>query len=175
MALSEDQIVRYGRQILLKDVGGRGQERLLSSPVRVRGGGPAIDDAVAWLLAGGTPIAPGTNPGGFLAQISVVAPAAAEPVAELVAQGLTSTAKRQVIVGAGVAFRSPEACLECWELTHPLLGAEPPPLGAGSLAALAVQRLVLGWSEALGIVRWRGDHFETGVVPPCLHQDKTQQ
>ena len=56
MALSEDQIVRFGRQILLRELGGRGQERLLSSPVRVLGAGPAIDGAIAWLLAGGTPV-----------------------------------------------------------------------------------------------------------------------
>ena len=34
-------------QILLRELGGRGQERLLSAPIYVRGRGPAIDDAIA--------------------------------------------------------------------------------------------------------------------------------
>ena len=41
MALREDQILRYSRQILLKDVGGRGQEALLEAGVRLEGDGPA--------------------------------------------------------------------------------------------------------------------------------------
>jgi adenylyltransferase/sulfurtransferase len=37
MALSDAQIERYSRQILLPDVGGRGQERLLTTRVAIRG------------------------------------------------------------------------------------------------------------------------------------------
>src|SRR3990167_4473352 len=103
MPLREDQIVRYGRQILLRELGGRGQERLLASPVRVLGGGPEVEDAVAWLLAGGTPIAlaPGVTLGGFLigAELLTLNPDALpahEPVADLVPWGLTSTAPAQV-------------------------------------------------------------------------------
>ena len=33
MALREDQILRYSRQILLREVGGRGQEKLLAGGV----------------------------------------------------------------------------------------------------------------------------------------------
>lgn len=177
MALREDQIVRYGRQILLRELGGRGQERLLGNPVRVLGSGPAIDDAVSWLLAGGTPVslAPGATPGGFLTGVGLEAlnPDAAPrvpPTIDLLPRGLTSQARAQVVVGAGVAFRSALACDECWKKTLEQLCAEPEPAGAGSLAALAVQRLVLGWAAPLGLIRWTGDRFQAGVLPTCSHQ-----
>lgn len=174
MALREDQIVRYGRQILLRDVGGRGQERLLAGPVRVLGEGPAIDDAVAWLQAGGTPIEfGGARLSGFLHGTSLELPSQAGAVAELLPRGLTSAAKTQVVVGAGVAYRGPAACEACWALTLESLEADPP-ASAGSLAALTMQRLLLGWSDALGIVRWRGDRFETGSISPCPHSPKAQ-
>ena len=56
MALREDQILRYSRQILLKDVGGRGQEALLEGGARLEGSGPAGLTAAAYLAAGGTPV-----------------------------------------------------------------------------------------------------------------------
>ncbi|HUS65446.1 MAG TPA: ThiF family adenylyltransferase, partial [Kofleriaceae bacterium] len=54
VALREDQIRRYARHVLLPDVGGRGQERLLAAAVAVDlGGGPAAVAAVAYLAAAG--------------------------------------------------------------------------------------------------------------------------
>jgi len=47
--LSDAQIERYGRQILLPEVGGRGQERLLAARVAVAGAGPAAVAAVTLL------------------------------------------------------------------------------------------------------------------------------
>ena len=47
--LSDAQIERYGRQILLPEVGGRGQERLLAARVAVAGAGPAAVTAVTLL------------------------------------------------------------------------------------------------------------------------------
>jgi adenylyltransferase/sulfurtransferase len=41
MALSDPQIERYSRQILLPEVGGHGQERLLAARIAVRGTDPA--------------------------------------------------------------------------------------------------------------------------------------
>ena len=111
--MREDQIVRYGRQILLRDLGGKGQERLLASPVRVLGGGPALDEAITYLLAGGTPIelAPGVAVGGFLtgAELTALNPDAVPsrpPVADLLPHELHSEVAQQVVVGAGVAFRT---------------------------------------------------------------------
>ncbi len=180
--MREDQIVRYGRQILLREVGGRGQQKLLASPVRVWGSSEAIDDAVTWLAAGGTPIERRSDGelSGFLAGTPLEAfspdsKSQLEPVLEVLPVGLTSTAPMQVVVGAGVAFRSPSACDACWQTTCQALASEPPGGPVGSLAALTAQRLVLGWSDALGIVHWRGDRFETGVIPVCQHARIPQQ
>lgn len=179
--MREDQIIRYGRQILLRDVGGKGQERLLASPVHVLGGGPVLEDAVAYLLAGGTPIslAPGVWVGGFLtgAGLDALNPDTASgkpPVAELLPLEQSSTAPVQVVVGAGVAFRDAAACDQCWAQTRAglLPGGGP---SVGSLAALTLQRLVLGWSEPLGLVHWRAGRFETALLLPCPHQTKAQQ
>lgn len=51
MALSDAQIDRFSRQIVLPQIGGRGQERLLSSSVAVAGNG-ALAEIVALYLAG---------------------------------------------------------------------------------------------------------------------------
>ena len=179
MALREDQIVRYGRQILLRELGGRGQERLLGHGVRVLGGGPALDDAVAWLLAGGTPVElePGASSGRLPerrgargAQPRRRSPRA-PPSIELLPCSRSSDSAAQVVVGAGVAFRTAEACDACWDAgPGAQLASQPEPAGVGSLAALAVQRLVLGWAAPLGLVRWTGERFEAGVLPPCPHR-----
>ena len=50
MTLSPAQIERYSRQVILPEVGGRGQERLLAATVSVGGEGPAA--ATAALLLG---------------------------------------------------------------------------------------------------------------------------
>ena len=178
MALSEDQIVRYGRQILLRDVGGRGQERLLTSPVRVIGSGPAIDDAVAYLVAGGTPVElVGPPLRGFLSGVRLQ-PLISPPVVELVLDGEPTTLKSLVVVGQGVAFRTSAACDSCWTamLSSTPLSPSPLPAGAGrgspvgALAALTAQRISLGWSEPLGLVRWTGARFEAVAPPPCTHR-----
>jgi len=47
--LTDAQTERYGRQIILPEVGGRGQERLLAARVAVAGAGPAAIAAVTLL------------------------------------------------------------------------------------------------------------------------------
>ena len=178
--MREDQIVRYGRQLLLRELGGRGQERLLASPVRVLGAGPAIDDAIAYLLAGGTPVElVGPPPEGFLsgAQARSLNPDAAptgEIALEVLPAGLASTAPMQVVVGAGVAFRNADACADCWALTSAVVGPESGLPGLGSLAALAAQRLILGWGESLGLVLWNGARLETAPIRTCQSHSNSQ-
>src|SRR5262245_53557525 len=53
MRLTEEQQERYARHLLLDQLGGQGQERLLSSCVRVRGTGPAARWAARYLAASG--------------------------------------------------------------------------------------------------------------------------
>ncbi|RKH10017.1 ThiF family adenylyltransferase [Corallococcus sp. CA053C] len=88
MALREDQILRYSRQILLRDVGGRGQEALLSGGARVDGLGASGLTATAYLAGGGTPVTGvgsltmGPWSPGFLASAHDVG----RPVVEVLAQ-----------------------------------------------------------------------------------------
>ncbi len=51
MSLNEEQIERYSRQILLPQVGGKGQEKLLAAKVLVIGVG-GLGSPVAAYLAG---------------------------------------------------------------------------------------------------------------------------
>lgn len=175
--LREDRIVRYGRQILLKDVGGRGQERLLSVGVRVHGSGPTVDDAIAWLLAGGTPVELGQarEVHGFLsgAPLTELNPDAASSSAALVVEvlplGRASTAPVQVVLGAGLAFRAADACAGCWERALALLVDGPGPAPLGSLAALVVQRLVLGLEPSVGLLQWAGTGFARSELRCARH------
>lgn len=66
MALREDQILRYSRQILLREVGGRGQQKLLDAPVTLDGSSDVLDVAAAYLAASGTPLIARQMHGGFL-------------------------------------------------------------------------------------------------------------
>jgi len=51
--LADDQIRRYARHVLLREIGGRGQQRLLAGSVRVEGLGRAADEAARYLAAAG--------------------------------------------------------------------------------------------------------------------------
>ena len=53
MKLSISQTQRYARQILLDEVGARGQLRLLATSVRVDGTGAAAEEATRYLVAAG--------------------------------------------------------------------------------------------------------------------------
>lgn len=51
--LRDDQVVRYSRQLLLREVGGAGQQAWLEAGIRVVGSGPALEVAVAYLSGAG--------------------------------------------------------------------------------------------------------------------------
>lgn len=53
MALTEEQVKRYSRHILLNNVGGKGQEKLLSSKVLIIGGGGLGSPIALYLAAAG--------------------------------------------------------------------------------------------------------------------------
>ena len=169
MALSEAQILRYSRQILLREVGGRGQERLLAQGVRVKAQAEAGLTAAAYLAAGGMtvgagpePVAPGAV--GFL----IAARDVGQPADEVLTRALRdvpgeATGARETALlaevparwtgegpwvalgGEGtrgvIVFRGREGCAGCFEATTRALGAPPP--GALGVGLGALGALVL--------------------------------
>lgn len=176
--LTEPQIQRYARQILLREVGGRGQEALLAHPLEVRGAGPALSVAVTYLAAGGTPLRlpAGFAPGGFLegatlAQFNADAVASSAEGCLAAAPRLPSGPAPWILLGAnGVLFRGEAGCAACFELTAAALAPDAAPATAvtvGALAALVAQRLVLGRSEPLGGLAWDGERLVPLAVDRC--------
>ena len=53
MPLSDAQIERYSRQIVLPEIGGRGQQRLLAATVAIAGCGPLAATAARYLVGAG--------------------------------------------------------------------------------------------------------------------------
>ncbi|MCK9565152.1 MAG: ThiF family adenylyltransferase [Methanothrix sp.] len=52
-SFTDEQIRRYSRQIILPEVGGKGQKKLLASMVLVLGAGGLGSSAIAYLAAAG--------------------------------------------------------------------------------------------------------------------------
>jgi hypothetical protein len=169
MALGEEQILRYSRQILLREVGGRGQERLLAGGVRLRGSGVAGLTAAAYLAAGGTaveaestPLEPGAE--GFLVGADEVGAPASEVLGRVLPEvnpdvlplrgegRLAELPATWEGVGPWVAlggdgrrgaviFRGPGGCPRCFEAMTASLGA--PPEGALGTGLGALGALIL--------------------------------
>ena len=169
MALSEEDILRYSRQILLREVGGRGQERLLAGGVRLGASGEAGLTAAAYVAAGGTavvadswPLTPGAE--GFLVPAGQEGQSAADVLARalpefnpdaLAARGTGLLAEVPATwdgegpwvalggegTGGVIVFRAPEGCEACFEATVAEWG--PPPGGALGVGLGALGALVL--------------------------------
>jgi len=169
MALREDQILRYSRQILLREVGGRGQEKLLAGGVRLVGTGPAGLTAAAYVAAGGTaveagaePLSPGTE--GFLVSAGEVGQPASEVLGRVLpdvnADALPPRGTGQLAelpthwAGEGpwvalggdgtqgvVVFRGASGCAGCFEATTATWGV--PPSGALGVGLGALGALIL--------------------------------
>lgn len=188
MALTEDQVQRYGRQILLREVGGRGQRRLLAHPVRVASRNAALDVAAAYLAAGGTPVElpQGPSPSGFFAGAPLASfnpdaapgpPAYATLHAAGAAEALDAPAV--VVGGDGVVFAREGACPACLERAAQALAPAVAPADEvllGALAALALQRLVLhapGAQAPVAQVRLVDGALRTPEAPRCaVHAPK---
>ena len=174
--LTDAQIERYGRQIILPEVGGRGQERLLAARVAVAGAGPAAIAAVTLLGRAGVGtlhVSAGVGP---LPELSPdCRSSASEGPAADVAVGLlelTSTdddvphgapfgleaARRPFVLGLLVGDRILVAtlvgrpCMRCWgqALAPGELGGDR---AAGGAAHAAPARLALGALTASEVLR----------------------
>ena len=172
MPLTDDQVRRYSRQILLRTVGGQGQETLLATGARASGTGSGLATALAYLAAAGSPtwltsgaVDP-SQPGFLFSHADVGAPAA--PVLARALEAMNPDAARTTskagqlaelparfeepgpwvalgeFEGQGVCvFRSAAGCADCFR--HWMGRLSPPP--RGPLA------MVLGTVAALAFQR----------------------
>ncbi len=129
--------------MLLKPVGGKGQEALLSAPVRVIG----LPVAAAYLAAGGSPVHAASLGFGMAVETPEVPPAG------LVARSVHAFPEAErlavAIGGDGIAYRA-GGCHACFVRTAQALGKGDPSVRQQALGALAWQRIVLGLADALG-------------------------
>lgn len=158
MALQEEQIVRFSRQILLREVGGAGQLRLLAARAEARGQGPALTTALAYVSAGGSQTAgpdrallPAER--GFL-QAWPAAPQGGEsgaPETWIQGPGVVAEGGFRIWVGGvgeegAIVFASDRSCVDCVQRQVAVLTKIQEALAdlVGAIAALLHQRRVLG-------------------------------
>ena len=174
--LNERQIQRYARQLLLRDVGERGQEALGAVRVRIALGGEAANAAAAYLTAGGTEVELARPPSGPWARnppllgappvrpLDVVA-APASPEGEGIVVG--SRAGGHVLWSAGGG-----GCPACVRSAAAALS--PPGTGSGvqvgTAIALLAQRRALGVAAPLEAMEVSATGALSTVGPPaCGH------
>ena len=180
MELSEQQIQRYSRQILVTGIGGVGQLRLLNAGVRLATGGASVQAAAAYLSASGIAIsAEGTvergEEGFLLSTADVGVPRVAALQAALRDLNADAVELREtgsvgalpstfsgpgpwVAIGGrrkqgALLYRSEQGCPDCFRENAALLGAPPDGTTSillGVLCALVYQRLCLAMSSDLG-------------------------
>jgi hypothetical protein len=151
MMLSNEQIERWSRQILLPDVGGRGQLRLLAARVGVLGCGPAADPVADLLRRAGVPASRGVAP----ADADVVVDLDGGEVADIDAVGPGTSLVRGRVAGAAgwVETLVGRPCGRCAPLPVSPSSSPSTPLAApaglvlGSLAAAEVVRILLARPE----------------------------
>ena len=146
--LDDAAILRWSRQILLPDVGGRGQERLCASHARITGDDPAARLAVALLDAAGVRVSAAGGPAGAVTvaldgggevvvrwhgTAGVVATLVGRPCARCLAPETLALAAAEADDGRRAAA----------EVTGALVAAETLRLALGMATAGRVQRLDL--------------------------------
>jgi hypothetical protein len=173
VSLGPEQIERYSRQVILPEVGGRGQERLLAATVCVRGAGSAATTAALLLgRAGiGTLVVPddldplpelspdcrvhphaGVDPAAADLDVGLSAPGggvpfALDPAARPLVLGLVRDARLVVATLVG------RPCRRCWlQALRPEELAADAPGDPAPAAALPVALGALVASEALRVL-----------------------
>jgi hypothetical protein len=164
VALSEEQIVRYSRQILLREMGGRGQEALLAGGARLVASGAAGLTAAAYLAGGGTPVVASETPldpaaMGFLASGEDAGRPASEVLASVLPDvnpdALGSSTRGRIAelpapwsgeapwvalggdgVRGAIVFRGSQGCMWCFGETVRTLYAPPKGVLGVALGAL---------------------------------------
>lgn len=160
--LDERAVQRFARQILLREVGGRGQAALQAAPVALQGRQPALEVAGAYLAAGGTPV---DGARGALPFDPIALPSAGSLVC---APALPSSLPAVVLGERAVLGASATACRACLALTVGGWSAPARPALLGTLGALMWQRLALGLAAPLEVRVLVGElSVEPGEVVRC--------
>jgi hypothetical protein len=135
--LSDADVERYARQIVLPEVGGHGQERLLASRVQVLGDGPASRHAADLLRRAG--VQPGDAEPSAVVDLRLDAPASSAP------------AGAPLVIGRMHGTHATVDALPAGSQVASRLGVERPGKGADpALQACALRALgALAASEAL--------------------------
>lgn len=175
MPLTEEQIVRFSRQILLQQVGGVGQARLLASTLHVRSDGPAERTCAAYVAAGGggvkaPPCTEGATVPGFLEDWALLTtqPSGGEGAVTVLTSAPSvegvPAATHTIVLGAQggeavIVFAARDGCPACVAEATGRLEAPPAWAGElqGALAALVHQRFALGLEAGAGVLRMRAD------------------
>ncbi|MGH7857666.1 MAG: hypothetical protein ACREQY_10085 [Candidatus Binatia bacterium] len=193
MSLSDEQIERYSRQILLPEVGGVGQERLLGATVALRGTGRVAGICGEYLAGAGIgriAVEPGS---GLLDRLrgrnpdSRVTEQAPERVDVMVEIGSprerrSRPAAARVLCAAAsggrcvrVLFEPGRACAECLRASIPGSGEPARPeaeVVLGALVAAEVLRVLLGIGQAAETTILTIDLDGTAIATaplPCPH------
>lgn len=144
--LSEAQIERYARHILLREVGGLGQERLLAASVRIEGLGPVGSWACTYLALAGVGAIELWDPRPVPAEglLPLLPPDATGRRDEAIARRIPAHNPdvRATVGASGEAPIADEACLRVSGLASARLWAK----AAGTEVAI-------GWSERPPCVR----------------------
>jgi [CysO sulfur-carrier protein]-S-L-cysteine hydrolase len=177
--LTEPQIQRYARQLLLRDLGEKGQESLGAVRVHLALDGPLAGTAAAYLRAGGTEVELASTTAGPWASTPPLV--SAPPARRLdVLAAPTAPERAGVVVGAaagahGLWSIAEEGCRACLGLA--MRDLAPPevrgPVGIqlGTLVAFLVQRRALGLGSPLeGIRMSRQGVLSTLAAPGCVHR-----
>jgi proteasome lid subunit RPN8/RPN11 len=177
--LSEPQIQRYARQLLLRDVGEQGQEALGDLRIDLALSGPVAAAAAAYLRAGGTEVHPAETPAGAWAPTPPLLESEPRGRLEVVAAP-GSLEQAGIVVGASAGAQlfwslGRDGCRGCLrQLTQGLGPPDFPAWGSvqlGSLLALLVQRRALGIASALeGLEVSPSGVLSTLTAPACVHR-----
>lgn len=177
--LNEPQIQRYARQVLLRDVGERGQEALGAIEVELALGGAVAAAAAAYLRAGGTEVHAGPGGAGPWAPMEPLL--GAPPASRLRVLGAPGAPQRSgVVVGSAAGTHvlwsvAGDACRACLARVTAALAPpdvpEPASVQVGSVLALLVQRRALGLAPALeGLQLSPAGVLSTLGAEPCTHR-----
>ena len=177
--LTEPQIQRYARQLLLRDVGERGQEALGAVEVDLALGGPLAAAAAAYLCAGGTEVHLSSTRGGPWAPTPPLLESAPRGCLHVVAAPGAPERAGVVVGSAGGAqvlwSTAEDGCRAC---LRRVTGALAPPdvpesssVQLGSLLSLLVQRRALGLASTLeGLEVSRTGVLSALTAEACTHR-----